>query len=201
VHILGTIRGASHLPSSAPSVACHWRLTAGDKWDLVRGAASGATQAAAADFSRGGGRGGFAAALSLDGVFAARGAAAAAWEHPLDAHWSAGDVAGWPLLALTVWATDAAGRAELVGYGAARVPAAPGEHALEVACWRPEGSAAQEARAAAVGAGAPTLVDDATVHDPARAPRHALVTATTCVVHVDFAVVARGWEEQGVMLA
>ena len=80
------------------------------------------------------------------------------------------------------------------------MPVAPGEHRLEVAAWRPEGSWLQELRAAVLGGGRPQLVDDTMVHDPASAPRHAVVTATTAVVEVELSVVMRGFEEAGVVV-
>ena len=194
VHIIGTIRGASHLPSSAVSSFCRFELIAGPGWALLDGALGGSTQTAAVDFSRGG-------APSLLGARAGAGVGAAAWEHPLDARFAVTDVAGWPQLAVTVWALDALGRAAVAAYATAFVPAAPGEHALELAGWRPEGSWAQELRAAVLGAGAPQLVDDATLHAPAAAPRHALVTATAAVVEVEISVVARGFAEAGASLS
>jgi hypothetical protein len=128
------------------------------------------------------------------------GVSAAEWEHPIDAHFSAGDVAGWPQLAVTVWATDAFGRADVVGYGATRVPTAPGDHTFEIATWRPEGNFRQELRAAFVGSGLPQLTDDRTVTDPATSQRHALTTNTGAAVCVQLSVLHRGFADQGVVM-
>ena len=165
----------------------------------MSGSSGGATQAARIDASRGGG-GALLAAFSLDGANPAAGATAAAWEHPIDAHFSAGDVGGWPQLAVTVWAADVFGRADVVGYGAARVPTTPGEHLLEIATWRPEGNFLQELRASFVGSGLPQLTDDRTVTDPFAVPRHALTTTTTAAVAVQLSVLHRGFAEQGVVM-
>ena len=199
IHIVGTLRGASHLPSTASAAFCRFELVAGAGWVLLDGALGGTTQTAAVDFSRGGG-GAPLATLSLVGAAAGAGAAAAAWEHPLDARFAVTDVAGWPQLCVTVWTLDALGRADVAAYGTAFVPVSPGEHRLEHAAWRPEGTWLQELRAAVLGAGRPQLVDDATLYAPAAATRHGLVTATAALVDVELAVVARGFAEAGASL-
>ncbi len=200
MNIVGTLRGATHLPAGAAASFCRWRLVAGPSWQLLGGAAAGATQTAGADRARGAGARGLLSALAGGAGAATRGGGgAAAWEHPIDAHFGAGDVAGWPRLVVTVWTVGDGGRADVAGYGSALVPVAPGEHALEVACWRPEGSALQELRAAFTGAAWPQLTDEATVADPARAPRSALVTATSVAVEVELAVVLRGFAERGIV--
>lgn len=67
------------------------------------------------------------------------------------------------------------------GYGIARVPAATGHHALEVACWRPEGSLLQELSAFFLGA-LPQLTDTSVLIDSSR--RQQLSTVTTGSVMV-----------------
>lgn len=198
MNLLGSLRGATYLPPSAAAAFCTWTLQAGASWALLGGARSGHTQAAQVDGTRPCG-----APLSASGesYVAAHGVAAAVWEHPIDAHFSCAALGGWPQLVLTVWSQDALGRCEVVGYGAARVPCAPGQHRLEVATWRPEGTWAQELRAAYLGSGLPQLVDATPVWDPSAAPRSGLCTATGALVEVELTVLARGFGELGVALA
>lgn len=199
VNVIGTIRGATYLPTISSVAFCHWRLVSGSAWRLLGGAAAGATQAAAIDTSRGSG-GSLLASFSLDGASPTAKSAAVSWEHPIDAHFSAGDVSGWPQLSVTVWAADENGRADVVGYGSARVPTAPGSHALEIATWRPEGTARQEMRAAFTGTGFAQLSDDTTVTDPVKAPRYPFSAATSAAVLIELDVLVRGFSEQGVTM-
>ena len=202
MNITGTLRGASYLPPSTAFAFCRWHLQAGPAWTLLSGARAGHTQAAALS-SPAGCAGSPAPPLSFTGEAyePAAGAAAAVWEHPIDAHFSCAALGGWPQLVVTVWAQDELSRSEVVGYGCARVPAAPGRHVLEVATWRPEGTWAQEMRAAFLGSGLPQLEDAGCVWDPAGAPRSGLCSATGAVVEVELQVMARGFGELGVALA
>ena len=198
VHFIGSIVGASHLPSTASSSFCRWRLVPrGAGCTLLEGSPSGVTQTAAVDFSRGGGSPVWT--LSLGAVGAGSGAASVTWEHPIDARFAVSDLADWPQLAVTVWSLDELGRADVLAYGTAFVPVSPGAHRLEIAAWRPEGSWLQELRVAVLGGERPQLVDETLVTDPAAAPRHAIATATTAVVECEVSVVMRGFAEAGVV--
>jgi B9 domain-containing protein 2 len=200
VSIVGTLRGASFLPAGAAAAFCRWRLEAGPGWTLTSGSAAGQTQVAEVD--RGAGGWGVPP-LSLTGEFyeAASGAGAALWEHPIDAHFSTSSLRGWPQLVVTVWTQDGLSRNEVVGYGAARVPPAPGAHGLEVATWRPEGTWAQELRVAFLESGLPQLEDERPVWDPAAKARSGLCTSTSATVEAELHVLAKGFAEQGVALA
>jgi hypothetical protein len=90
---------------------------------------------------------------------------------------------------------------ERFGYGSARVPPCPGLHSLEVACWRPEGSALQELRAAFLGGGLPHLPDPKMVSAPLANRRHAVATASAALVRVELNVLAKGFSERGVVFA
>jgi len=85
-----------------------------------------------------------------------------------------------------------------VGYGVARVPTSPGAHALEVATWRPLGSAAQELSAFFLG-GVPHLSDPGAMLLEAGS-RHSIGTVTTALVLVELQVLVRGFAAQGVAL-
>ncbi len=198
--IIGTLRGASFLPTGASAAFCRWELQAGPGWALIRGSSSGQTQLAGV--ARGAGGWGLPP-LSLTGECyeAAAGAGSAVWEHPIDAHYSCASLGGWPQLVVTVWTQDALARNEVVGYGAARVPPAPGAHGLEVATWRPEGTWAQELRVAFLESGLPQLEDERPVWDPAAKARSGLCTSTGATVEAELHVLAKGFAEQGVALA
>jgi B9 domain-containing protein 2 len=198
VNILGSLRGASFLPGSSHASFCRWRLVAGPAWSLLEGSSAGQTQAALVDRSL---------ATGLLGSFPGEafepsaGSAAVLWEHPLDARLSCSALAGWPQLLVTVWSQDELQRSEIIGYGCARVPVAPGEHVLEIATWRPEGSWLQELRAAFLGGGVPQLTDISLVYDPSQlGGRHGLCTTTSAAVEVQLQVLVRGFAERGVTL-
>ncbi len=200
VSIIGALRGASFLPPGATAAFCRWQLQVGPGWTLTSGASSGQTQLAEVD-RRAGGWGVPPLSLTGECYEAAAGAGAALWEHPIDAHFTCTSLGGWPQLVVTVWAQDALARNEVVGYGAARVPPAPGVHALELATWRPEGTWLQELRVAFIGGGLPQLEDERPVWDPAAKARSGLCTATAATVEAELQVLAKGFAEQGVYLA
>jgi B9 domain-containing protein 2 len=181
VHIVGQIHGAQHFDSAAAATFCRWRLVAGPGWTVLDGVPSGQTQTAEIDRS---------SEVQLGG--------GAAWGHPLDVHYACSALTGWPQLVVTLWAQDNFSRNEIVGYGVARVPTSPGAHALEVATWRPLGSASQELSAFFLG-GVPHLSDPGHMLLEAGA-RHVLGTVTSALVQVELQVLVRGFESQGVAL-
>ncbi len=192
VNIIGSLRGASFLPPGAQSSYCRWQLVYGPAWTVLEGAAAGQTQMGLVDRSLGGG--GVLASLTGEAVDASWGSAAAVWEHPIDALLSTTALSGWPQLQVTVWQQDELLRNEIVGYGCALVPTAPGQHRLEIATWRPEGSWLQELRASFLGGGLPQLMDARVIASPAEAPRAGLCTTTAATVDVELQVLARGFD-------
>lgn len=115
----------------------------------------------------------------------------AVWAHPIDVHFAAGSAAGWPRLALQVFALDSLGRLEVAGYGAAALPVTPGAHELRLPTWRPLGTPAQE-RAAFFLGGAPALaVPTAAALGDASSARLRLTTVSAGTVHVRVHVVLR----------
>jgi len=190
VHVVGQIGTATFLAPGSHAAFCRFRVETGAGWTLLAGAAAGQTQAALAS-----------ELPEAAGAAAAVGGAAAVWEHPLDVHYSSATLTGWPQLLLTLWRQDAAGRNEVCGYGGVRVPPCPGLHLLEVACWRPEGSALQELCASFLGGGLPHLTDTTMVAYPEAGRRHAIVTETAAVVSVELNVVCRGFAQRGVVFS
>ena len=73
---------------SGHAVCCKWALEAGDRWELLEGARGGQTQTDSPD-------------VGTDTVV---------WSHPLDAHFAAGAMQGWPRMLLQVWRLDDVGR-------------------------------------------------------------------------------------------
>ncbi|XP_041988890.1 B9 domain-containing protein 2 isoform X2 [Aricia agestis] len=59
------------------------------------------------------------------------------WSHPIDIHYVAKGIQGWPKLIFQVSCLDSLSRTWVVGYGSCVVPAAPGHHSIRVACWAP----------------------------------------------------------------
>lgn len=100
-----------------------YRVVTGDaSWSLLDGDAAGQTHSAVAD--------------PISDVVT--------WTHPVELQYSCTSPAGWPRIAVAVWQVDSFGRNEIAGYGVAFVPPSPGIHVVDLACWRPEGSAIQE---------------------------------------------------------
>ena len=61
-------------------------------------------------------------------------------EHPLDMHFIAKAIRGWPKMLVEVWEEDDDGRNQIAGYGMTSFPIASGEFKLDIHCWRPKGS-------------------------------------------------------------
>lgn len=62
----------------------------------------------------------------------------AVWNFPVDVTFRATGAHGWPQIVLSVYGTDAFGRADMiVGYGAVHLPMAPGRHELYIRTFRP----------------------------------------------------------------
>jgi len=172
LHVLGEILGGSGF-GAGRSVCCKWALEAGDRWELVEGAAGGQTQTDSSD----------------DGLDAA------VWGHPIDAHYVAGAMQGWPRLLFQVWALDDCGRLDVEGYGMVHVPTAPGLHELSCETWRPLGTPAQEWAAFFVG-GTPALKSTA-VLCAAASERNRLATTGSGKVHVRLELMQRHMDLYG----
>lgn len=103
VHILGEIGGGTGFGDGV-SVCCKWSVEAGDHWEWLAGQRSGQTHTSEPE----------------------DGSAFVPWSHPLDVHYVAGSLHGWPRLHVQVFSLDAYGRLELQGYGFGAIPAATG---------------------------------------------------------------------------
>ena len=120
------------------------------------------------------------------------------WSHPFDVHYAVPGLGGWPKLKLEVWHQDAYGRDELYGYGFAHLPAAPGEHVIDIPTWRPARTWWESLKAFFLG-GSPELVNDDVVLAPL--DRFNLQTESMGFVHVNVSVITRHFAENGVSLS
>jgi B9 domain-containing protein 2 len=117
------------------------------------------------------------------------------WSHPVDAHFAAKSLVGWPKLWFQVWSMDVHGAKDLAGYGFVHVPTAAGEHEIEVATWCPEGSAAEKLRAFFVG-GRPRLKFEEVIHSPG--DRFRLQTRAAGIVEVRLGVCVKDFDKYNI---
>ena len=116
VHLIGDIKLAQGFKQDR--LFCRYTLKVGHNWSLLSGKDSGETYEEIKE--------------STDpeaGVY---------WDHPFDVHYKAKTMRGWPKLFLEVWQVDEHGRYTTSGYGIATLPFSPGQHTVEVKCWRPK---------------------------------------------------------------
>jgi B9 domain-containing protein 2 len=174
VHIIGEIVGGSGFP---PGVTCKWAIEAGAEgttWSKSEGLDHGQTQT---DYPAG---------VDDDVV----------WSHPIDVHYAAGGLKGWPRLTLEVWRVDDHGRLELSGYGFAHIPATPGTYTLSIPTWRPMGTALEEMSSFFMG-GVPRLARSSYVYSR-RSERAGFPTVASGTVIVDIGVLTQNFELHGV---
>eukprot|EP00804_Cyclotella_cryptica_P018520 CCRYP_004343-RA/>CCRYP_004343-RA protein AED:0.47 eAED:0.37 QI:0/0/0/1/1/0.66/3/0/216 len=138
-------------------VSCKWYLEWGRAWSFLEGEETSQTQYAASD----------------DGVLV--------WNHPIDLHFASASMQGWPRIVVHVWELDEFGRSILVGYGFVHLPTNPGDHDLEVHCWRPSGSILEELQSFFLGTST-CLVDEDTVFGKAWEKRSQLTTVSSGIV-------------------
>lgn len=167
VHYIGEISGASGFGEGV-DVCCKWQIETGEKWEWVAGERTGQTHTAGPD----------------------SGSSFAVWSHPVDLHYTAGTLQGWPRLIVQVWKQDMHGRQESLGYGSCQLPTASGSHELSCPIWRPMGSLQQETAAFFLGS-YPVLKSAAPVHATAASDRVRMVTTGTGTVHVKVDAVFR----------
>lgn len=133
VHLIGEIIGATGFSDS--KLYCRvrtrqWRLHCGTDWRLLTGKDSGETF--------------YDNSENLHDL--------AVFEHPIEAQYACKTIMGWPKLVAEVWTVDAEGRHSIGGYGVLTFPVSPGEYELNMAMWRPEGSAYDRALSYFLGA-------------------------------------------------
>jgi len=171
VHVIGELLGGE---AFGTGVACRWRLEHGKFWGVLEGSTQGHTQTA----------------YCPDGALAV-------WNHPIDVHYHATSVQGWPKIIVHVTKLDEYGRLGTVGYGFASLPTVPGCHDVTVNCWRPTGTKGDELRAFFLG-DYPHLLDDDVIYHKATAFRNRLVTIPAGRVHLEINLMTRHFAAYGV---
>lgn len=113
VHFIGEIRkglGFTHKYcspfsfSSSSSISCKWKIEWGQSFSLLAGEMDGQTQYSLMDDD--------------DSV--------CIWNHPIDVHFVAASMKGWPRIIIQLWELDTYGRTLLVGFGFAHFPCTKG---------------------------------------------------------------------------
>ena len=170
VHIVGELLGAANF--NLPNLFCRWTISPGGEWSMLAGEERGQTQVDVGD-----------------------GSGYTVWSHPVDVHYSTVAVKGWPRFFFEVWHEDRYGRNELAGYGTCFVPTTPGEHNVECATWRPEGSAWDKLSSFFLG-NKPRLERPSLV--TTSEDRFDLFAETAGRVFMRINVVTRGFENRGV---
>lgn len=160
LHIIGEVVGGTNF--AGHSFFCVFELVHGGQWSHLEGRTRGSTHIME---------------NHIDGVV---------WCFPIDVHYVAQSVQGWPKISMQVWSIDPYGRKDLAGYGTCYVPLpSPREELVEVSTWKPSfwhpnGMVRlyQQVRQVVMG-GNPVLRDDTLVHtNDARYKLHTIAGGT-----------------------
>ena len=188
VHFVGQIEGAYGFGSG---VCCRWEIEGGSTWEHISGEVQGQTQV---DYPQDGDN--------------------AVWCHPVDVHFVAKAIHGWPRLLLQVWHLDSYGRVQSLGYGFGHLPSTPGKksnspalqyrwmclkprvgyHELEISTWRPLGTLKEEIAAQFLGS-TPHLRDIGLLFKRAWSDRCRLTTAPSGKIQVNLDVVLKNFRK------
>eukprot|EP00040_Diaphanoeca_grandis_P017619 m.92247 g.92247 ORF g.92247 m.92247 type:complete len:176 (-) comp26531_c0_seq1:373-900(-) len=170
VHVIGELVGGKDFPSS--NLFCKWGAVAGGGWKALEGLVSGQTQ-----------------------VDHPADSSIAKWSHPIDIHYSTKGIQGWPKLFFEVWHQDIFGRNELYGYGFCYVPTSAGNHDVEVATWRPIGSAVDQAQSYFIGGGMQLKSADLVYNSD---KRYRLQTQAMGTIVLKLGIITRNFDKYGV---
>lgn len=186
-NVIGEVESGTDFGSG---VCCKWEIEYGSCWEHVSGRLEGQTHI---DYPSDG--------LSV------------VWSHPLDVHFVAKGMHGWPRLIVQVWRLDSDGHLEVVGYGFSHLPSIPGKHDLSlhlhlvstgvgphkinIATWRPVGTLKEEISAQFLG-GTPRLRDIGFLFEKAWSDRCRLLTTASGTVNVTVDVVLKNFHLFGV---
>ena len=120
------------------------------------------------------------------------------WNHPIDVHFATASMQGWPRIILQVFELDEYGRSILAAYGFSHLPTNPGHHELEVRCWRPSGSVAEELASFFLGTSS-CLADESMIFGKAWETRSQLTTVSSGMVKMNVNVLLRFFNEHKVV--
>ena len=172
VHFMGEVVGGTGFNKG---VSVKWTVEFGKYWDLLSGEYNGQSQFGYSDFSE-------------DLV---------SFNHPVDVHFAATSIQGWPRMKVQVWELDEFGRANLCGYGFCHLPTSVGCHEISIPCWRPTGSMPEEIQSFFLGTN-PQLVNEDVLFSKAWENRCRLVTIPSGTVYVQMNVIHRFLADQNV---
>ncbi|CAM0512202.1 unnamed protein product [Fasciola hepatica] len=170
LHVIGQIHGASGFPEK--SLFCKWGVNSGGAWRLLEGTPDGQTQ--------------------VDCPVVGE---VAHFCHPIDLHFATKGLQGWPKLHFQIWHYDWVGRYDIYGYGFCHLPTSPGYHEIDVAMWRPVGTAIDHICSTFIGGG-PHLRRLEIVYNPT--DRFYLQTESMGYVHLKLNVILRNFDKFGV---
>lgn len=127
------------------------------------------------------------------------------FNHPIDFHYFAFSIDGWPLLHMEVLKLDVAGQVETVSYGSVALPSTPGHAELVCRTWSPlAGSPLDESRASHLGGPLGALPAGAgrTEILAARSPeaRAQMVTRTSGSVRLSIDTIFRNAAKHGILV-
>jgi len=123
------------------------------------------------------------------------------FNHPIDFHYFATSLAGWPCLHIEVLKLDSAGRVETVSYGAASLPNAPGHCELECRTWTPANPSGLDALCAGGPTGALGAPRTAVLAGHAPEERTRMVTKASGSVRVALDTIFRNSKVHGIRLS
>ena len=151
-------------------VNSQWGVEAGSMWDVVEGEAGGQTHC----------------------CYPPEGEPSVVWSHPVDVHYAAKSLVGWPKMWFQVWHMDEHGLKDLCGYGFCHVPTGPGMHEVEVCTWCPEGTPLEKLQAFFIG-GKPRLKYEEVIHSPG--DRFRLATRAAGVIKLQLGVCVKDFDK------
>ena len=119
------------------------------------------------------------------------------FNHPVDLHFASFSMKGWPRIVIQAWECDEYGRSILAGYGFAHLPTEAGCHDLDIHCFRPCGTFAEELESFFLGRTS-KLEDDDLVFARAWEARSNLVTSSSGIVRLSLTVILRFFDHYNV---
>ena len=117
------------------------------------------------------------------------------WSHPVDLHFAAKSLVGWPKMWFQVWCMDRHGAKDLAGYGFCHVPTSAGTHELDVVTWCPEGTAMEKFTSFFVG-GRPRLKFEEVIHSAG--DRFRLQTKAGGVIKLNLGICVKDFDKYNV---
>lgn len=169
VHFIGEL--SEGIGFKGTYVSCKWYIEWGKSWSLLEGEGSSQTQYTASNV----------------------------WNHPIDVHFASTSMLEWPRIIVQVWTLDSYGRSMLAGYGFTHLPTNPGEHELEIHCWKPtNGTIREKLEELFLGKTPSRLLDEAVIFGKAWENRSRLTTVSSGKIKLNVTVVLRFFNDHNV---